>query len=246
MLYLKKKTEKEKHLSISLSKSWWYLQFLRYGAKNTEIGNFKSFFAPLPPKILKNEKFCWRYHHFTQVYQKLQSYHVQFLRYGMRQTEFFVILGHFLPLHLLPNDPENQNFKKEWKKCLEISSFYTYIRTINEDHIIYGSWNKRCDRQKFLSFWAIFCPFSPPDNQENQNFKTEKKKTPGNVIILHICTINDNYMMMYGSWDMQCDKRNIFVILDCFFPFYLPMNQENQNFETMKKTPEDIIILQIP
>ena len=41
----------------------------------------------------KNEKHCWRYHHFTQNYQKPQSHEVQFLRYGVRQAEsFFTIL----------------------------------------------------------------------------------------------------------------------------------------------------------
>ena len=35
----------------------------------------------------------------------------------------------------------------------------------------------------------------------------------------------------------------IFVILDCFLTFYLPNNPENQNFEKLKTTPEDIIIL---
>ena len=44
------------------------------------------------------------------IYQKSQSYDVQFLRYRVRQEEFFVILGHFLPFQ--PSDnPENQNFK---------------------------------------------------------------------------------------------------------------------------------------
>ena len=31
------------------------------------------------------------------MYQKSQVYDVRFLRYGVRQTEFFVILDHFLP-----------------------------------------------------------------------------------------------------------------------------------------------------
>ena len=30
------------------------------------------------------------------------------------------------------------------------------------------------------------------------------KKAPGDVIILHMCTINDN--MINGSWDMECDR----------------------------------------
>ena len=45
----------------------------------------------------------------------------------------------------------------------------------------------------------IFChlgPFFallPPNNPENQNFE-KMKKTPGDIIILHMCTVNDNYM----------------------------------------------------
>ena len=35
---------------------------------------------------VKNEKICWRYYHFTHVYQKSQSYDVWFLRYRVRQT----------------------------------------------------------------------------------------------------------------------------------------------------------------
>ena len=49
---------KEKHLWISLSKSWWYdPQFLRYRVEHTEIGNFRSFFALIPPKKPQNQNF---------------------------------------------------------------------------------------------------------------------------------------------------------------------------------------------
>ena len=40
--------------------------------------------------------------------------------------------------------------------------------TINDNHMIYGYWDMERDRNNFLSFWVIFCPFTP------QNF--EKKK----------------------------------------------------------------------
>ena len=43
---------------------------------------------------------------------------------------------------------------------------------------------------------------------------------------------------------MECD-RQFFVIMDRFLPFYPPMDLENQNFLKMKKTLEDIIILQM-
>ena len=40
-----------------------------------------------------------------------------------------------------------------------------------------------------------FLPFYPPNNMKNQNF--EKMKTSEDIIILCMCTINDNHMM-YG------------------------------------------------
>ena len=101
------------------------------------LGHFLPFY-PLKTqkiKILKNEKSCWRYYHFTSVYQNSQSYDVQFL---------------------------------------EILSFYKYMCTINKDHMIYGSSNIRCNRQKFLSLWAIFCPFSPMTTWKIKLLKLKK------------------------------------------------------------------------
>ena len=47
------------------------------------FGQFFALFAPLTvQKIKKKEENTWRYHHFTQVYQKSRSYALLFLRYG--------------------------------------------------------------------------------------------------------------------------------------------------------------------
>ena len=57
-----------------------------------------------------------------------------------------------------------------------------------------------CNRHNFLSFWTIFCPFTPPNNPKTQNLEKMGKKgktKPGDIIILHMRTINDNHMM-YG------------------------------------------------
>ena len=100
---------------MSERKFYLLTYLLEIRAKYTEIGNFRSFFALLPLKtpkieILKNEKNCWTYHHFTYVYLKTQSYDVWFLRYGVRQTKFFVIMDHFLPFY--PYRPRKSKF---WK-----------------------------------------------------------------------------------------------------------------------------------
>ena len=47
-------------------------------------------------------------------------------------------------------------------------------------------------RQNFCHFGPFFALFPP--YLENQNFE-KMKKTPGDIIILQMCTINENHMM---------------------------------------------------
>ena len=52
--------------------------------------------------------------------------------------------------------------------------------------------------------FGLFFPFYFPSSPKNKNY-TKMKKTPGDIIILHMCTKNYDYMM-YGSWDMVRDR----------------------------------------
>ena len=52
--------------------------------------------------------------------------------------------------------------------------------------------------------FGLFFPFYFPSSLKNKNY-TKMKKTPGDIIILHMCTKNYDYMM-YGSWDMVRDR----------------------------------------
>ena len=98
--------------------------FLRYGVWQN-FCLFCAIFSPFTPlttqklKVLK-WKNNWSYYHFTHVYQRWQSHDLWLLRYGAWQTEFFVILGHFLNF-FLPNNNRitkilNPNNKNENKK----------------------------------------------------------------------------------------------------------------------------------
>ena len=69
-----------------------------------------------------------------------------------------------------------------------------------------GSWDMECNGQDFFFILDHFLPFHSPNNPENQNFE-KMKKMLGGIIILHMCTINDN-RMIYGSWDMEHDGEN--------------------------------------
>ena len=93
-----------------------------------------------------------------------------------------------------------------------------HMCTINDNHMMYGSWDMKLDRQNFLSFWTCFFPLYLPNNPKNQNFE-KLKKTPRRFIILHMCTINDNHMM-HGSWDIDRDGCNCyFSFWTIFYPF---------------------------
>ena len=118
---------------------WWTL-------KNPKNQNFE--------KMKKN---YWRYHHFTHVYQKPQSYEVQFLRYRVRQF-FLSFWAIFCPLPALPNNPENQNFEKMKKASGDI-----ILNLWNKKHnqMMYAYSDTECNRHNFLSFWGIFCSFTP-------------------------------------------------------------------------------------
>ena len=82
-----------------------------------------------------------------------------------------------------------------------------------------------------MSFWAIFCPFTPLTTCKTNILKNEKmKKAPGDIIFLHLGNTNDNYMM-YASCDMERDR------IFCHFRPFLPVthnNPKNQNFEKME------------
>ena len=44
------------------------------------------------------------------------------------------------------------------------------------------------------------------------------KKLPGDIIILHMFNKN-NIHVMYGSWDMMCDRPNLLQFWTIFCPF---------------------------
>ena len=223
------------HFTHVYQKSQSYdVRFLRYRVRQAEFFVILGHFLPFqPPDNLENQNFkieknTWRYYHFTNLHHKWQSYDAWFLRFEVQQTEFFVILDHFLPFYP-PMDPENQNFEKMKKTPEDI--IILQMCTINDSHMMYGSWDMECNRQNFLSFWTVFCPFTPLWTQKIKIFQ-KWKKTPADIIILQMCTMNDSHMMTYGSWDRT---------ISC--TFYPSNNPKNQNFRKMKKTPGDIIIL---
>ena len=98
--------------------------------------------------------------------------YIWFLGYEIWQTEFFVILDCFLPFYP-SNNPKTQKFEKMKKTPGDIIILHKC--TINDNHMMYGSWDMKHDRQNFLSFWTIFCPFTPLTTQKIKILKKWKK-----------------------------------------------------------------------
>ena len=60
-----------------------------------------------------------------------------------------------------------------------------------------------------MSFQAISCSFGPLLTLKIKILK-KCKKTPGDIILLHMCTINQDHMHSWygGSWDMKFKRQN--------------------------------------
>ena len=103
--------------------------------------------------------------------------------------------------------------------------------------MVYPSWDMESDRQNFISFLTIFCPFmpSPPNNPENQNFE-KRKRTSGDIIILQKCTINSNNV--YGSWDMMWDRT--FCHFGLYFSF-IPLTAQKMKISNKWKEHLEIL-----
>ena len=111
-------------------------------------------------------------------------------------------------------------------KILKKYIILLHMCTINQEHMMYGSWDMKCDRQNFFVIFSHFSPFYPPERWKYQKWK----KKPGDIIILY---------WLYCSRDMTCDGCNCYFHFGLYFSLLLPPNSpKNQNFIKMKKTLE--------
>ena len=116
------------------------------------------------------------------------------------------IFCHFgLFFALLPsNNPKNQNIEKMKKLPGEIVILHVYHK--------WKSWHMVPEMlsttDNFLSFWTIFCPFTPLTTRKTKLSKKWKTKARRYY-----------HFMIYGSWDMTW-QTEFFVTLEHFLPFY--------------------------
>ena len=140
-------------------------------------------------------------------------------------------MDHFLRFHH-PDNLKNQNFEKLKKKHARRHYHFTHV------HHKWRSWcmvpDIRSTTDRFLSFWMIFCPFSPLTTQKIKIL--EKWKIHGDFANLHMCTIHENHMI-HDSWDMEHDRQN-FLSSWVIFALLIPLAICKINIlKKMKKKP---------
>ena len=146
----------------------------------------------------------------------------------------FYHLGPFYAL--LPPTAEKLTFWEKKEKHLEISLFHICVPK-NLNDMTYSSREMVSDGLTFV-ISCNFLPFYLPKTTKNQNLK-KIKIAAGDIIILHMCTKNDNHMM-YGSWDMECHKHNFLSFWVIFWPF-TPLTI--QNIKILEKWKKHLDIL---
>ena len=97
----------------------------------------------------------------------------------------FCDFGPFFCSFTPPNNSKYQNFEKVKKTRIDITILHLF--TINDNHMIYGSWDIECNRQNFLSFWTVFCPFTPPPLSTQKIKILEKWKKTLKILSFYKC-----------------------------------------------------------
>ena len=128
--------------------------------------------------------------------------------------KIFIILDHFFP------------FYHPWR-YYHFTNVYHKWQSYNVWFLRYG-----VQRTDFFVILDCFLPFYSSSNPKSQNFEKKWKKTPGDIIILHRCSINDNHMM-YGSRHIKHDRH--------FLTFYPPNNPKKSKFWENEKQHLEIL-----
>ena len=137
------------------------------------------------------------------------------MRYGSCDREWDRIFSHFGPFcPFAPLTIQIITILKKQKKHLEMLSFYTCVPKTKI--MMYTSWNMECDRQYTLSFWAIFCPFTPITTWKIKTSKKTKQNLEISSFYTCVPQITFIWCMVPEIWSMT---DRIFCHFGPFFAF---------------------------
>ena len=146
--------------------------------------------------------------------------------WDMERDRIFSHFGRFFGL-LPPKKTENQNFEKKPTKNLDI---ILHNCTLNDNHMMYDSWDMKPNRQNIFVILDIL-PFYPTNNPKTQNFE-KMKKTPGDISSFYR-GVPEIMILCYKIPEIW--REIIFIFhFGLFFPFYPPNSPKNHNFKKVK------------
>ena len=128
---------------------------------------------------------------------------------------------------------QNMIISKKWKQ-MPGDIIILHMSTINQDHMLYGSWDVKCKGKSFTSF-CTFLLFDPSNNPKNQN--SEKIKQHLEILSFYTC-VPQMTIISCMVLEISSMTNRIFVILGYFLPFYPP---ENQTFEKMNCSENELL-----
>ena len=109
---------------------------------------------------------------------------------------------------------------------------YCYFPLMHDIWRSLDVWFRTYGARRTFSFLIMsqFLPFYSLNDQKVKNKRKRKKekKTLGDVIILHVCTTNDDDMI-YGSREMECKGQHYLSFCVVFCPF-IPLTTWKFNF----------------
>ena len=113
------------------------------------------------------------------------------------------------------------------------------MSNIQEDHMMYGLWDKRRNVQSVLSFWAILCPLTLLTTQKIKIKKNKQKKQKNAWRYYRFTLVYHNWwsyvwFLTYGELQTEC-----IIILDHFLPF-MPLTI--QEIKILKKWRKQVQI----
>ena len=116
------------------------------------------------------------------------------------------------------------------KKLLEIS-FYISVPKITIIWCTVSEIQNEAYRI-FCHFWPFFA-LLPPNDPKNQNFET-MKKIPGDIVLLHMCAINEDHMI-YVSRNVRCNWQHFLLFWAIFYSFTPLTTQKIKILKNWKK-----------
>ena len=135
---------------------------------------------------------------FTPMYQKYWWYDLQFLRYRVWQTE----IGHYGSFFALLHPSLKMQKIRILKKKIAGDIIILHMCTKSHNHMRYGSWYTKWDRQKILSFWIIFYTFTPLTTRKIKILKKWKENLEMSSFYTCVPKITIIWCMLPEMWSV--------------------------------------------